>query len=75
VENERVLIQIKQNKYKNDAKVFRKEILQKQADLQLKLRINENQRLIILDLMHEREALSEAVRLGHGDWKEVMSSN
>lgn len=65
-----MLYEIKVNKFRHDTKVFRQEILQNQGVLEQKLRINENQRLIILDLMSAQEAYSEAIRTQHGDMRE-----
>jgi hypothetical protein len=59
-ENARTVFEIRVNKMRHEENESRRAILEKQKIVSQKMRINENQRLIIIDLMDVVEQVEEA---------------
>ena len=59
-ENARTVFEIRVNKMRHEENENRRAILEKQKIVSQKMRINENQRLIIIDLMDVVEQVEEA---------------
>lgn len=70
-ESKNTIFQIKMSKFTHDEMDMRRDILAKQSQLSQKLRINENQRRLIMDLMKVYEVVDTIAKGRSGDVREL----